>query len=99
MNATLITVDDRELLVIMPNGKAIDSRAAYESFHREWFAETDWTMKFTVERVVETPQLAYALTRYTYADPSGSKDRWLLLVFRNVGGAWKLTHDQNTPRD
>ena len=33
----LATVDDRELLVILPNGKTIDSHAAYVAFHREWF--------------------------------------------------------------
>lgn len=100
LEALLATVDDREVLVLLPNGKQIGSRAEFEAFHREWFAETDWSMKFHVEKVVETPELAYGLVTYTYTDPSGSKGRWLLLVFRRTaGGTWKLVHDQNTPRD
>lgn len=99
LEGLLATVDDRELFVILPNGKTVGSRAEYEAFHREWFAETDWSMRFTIEKVVETPELAYALTTYTYTDPSGSKARWLLLVFRLSNGAWKLVHDQNTPKD
>lgn len=99
LDALLATVDDRDVLVILPNGKTIGSRAELEAMHRAWFAETDWTMKLTVERVVETAELGYALTTYTYTDPQGTRSRWLLLVFRRTNGAWKLIHDQNTARD
>lgn len=96
--ALLASVAD-DVLVILPNGKTLASRAAFESFHREWFAETDWSMTFHIEQVVETSELAYGLVTYTYTDPSGSKQRWLVLVFRRTGATWRLVHDQNTPKD
>lgn len=96
------TVSDGDFMLILPNGKVIGSRAEYEAMHREWFAERGWTIKFRVEKTVETPELAYAVATYDYEESSSGgaatrKRRYLQLVFRKYETGWKLVHDQNTP--
>jgi ketosteroid isomerase-like protein len=101
--ATLMgTVSDRELMLILPNGKVVGSPAAFEALHREWFADPNWTIKFHVEKTVETAELSYAIATYDYEErpPGGApvrKRRYLQLVFRKYDAGWKLVHDQNTP--
>jgi ketosteroid isomerase-like protein len=90
-----------ELILIFPNGSMTRKKAEYLSFHREWFAETTWSMEFTPEWTRVSGQTAQALlrTRYqdTAADNSAIDNRSLLLMtFELQDGAWRLVTDQNT---
>ena len=90
-----------ELILIFPNGSITRSKAEYLAFHREWFAETSWTMTFTTEWTRVSGETAQALlsTRYrdTTADGAAIDNRGLLLMtFELQDGAWRLVTDQNT---
>jgi uncharacterized protein (TIGR02246 family) len=94
------TVAD-DAVVILPNGKVVAGRDAIEAFHRDWFADPDWSFEAAVERTVETPGMALAVTRVHYrdVDPGGApyeRTYHLGLVFVLRDGAWLLVHDQNT---
>jgi ketosteroid isomerase-like protein len=103
--ATLMgTVSDRDFMLILANGKVVGSRGEFEAMHRGWFSEQDWTIKFHVEKTVETAELAYAVATYDYEERlkgglQTRKRRYLQLVFRKYDDGWKLVHDQNTPLD
>lgn len=90
-----------ELILIFPNGSMTRTKAEYLSFHREWFAETTWTMEFTPEWTRVSGHTAQALlsTRYRDRAQDGSAidNRGLLLMtFELQDGAWRLITDQNT---
>lgn len=90
-----------ELILIFPNGSVTPTKAEYLSFHREWFAETTWTMEFTPEWTRVSGATAQALLRTRYrdraADGSAIDNRGLLLMtFELQDGAWRLVTDQNT---
>lgn len=97
--AHTITSGDR-LLLIFPDGRITFTRAEYLSFHREWFADTSWTMKF--ERIAADVSGSYghALYRTTYdgdgSGPGQPRSSYLTLGFRLEEGQWRLLHDQNT---
>lgn len=90
-----------ELILIFPNGSMTRTKTEFLSFHREWFAETSWSMEFTPEwtRVFGHTAQALVRTRYrdTAADGSAIDNRALLLLtFELQDGAWRLVADQNT---
>lgn len=97
---TTLTRGD-ELILIFPNGSMTRSKAEYLAFHREWFAETTWSMEFTPEWTRVSGHTAQALSRTRYrdtaADGSAIHNRGLLLMtFELQDGGWRLVTDQNT---
>lgn len=87
-----------DVRVIFPNGEVLDGKQAVVAFHRDWFADRDWTFEPEVigESVGETR--ATALVRYTYREDATAEPHrtWLALAFRLEKGGWRLYHDQNT---
>jgi hypothetical protein len=86
----------------MPDGEKLDTRRDYVELHRQWFATDDnGRFDFEIERTIETPSLAVALVRYTYASSGAGRERrstaWLTLTFALEEGEWRLVFDQNTP--
>ena len=96
---TLTNGDD--LIVIFPNGHALESTQAVIDFHQEWFGDDQWRFEPDVINIVEGKDMATALLKYQYRDtPDGApRSNWLVLVFKLEGGAWRLVHDQNTRID
>ncbi|MEZ5895096.1 MAG: nuclear transport factor 2 family protein [Parvularculaceae bacterium] len=93
---TLTSRDD--LMVIFPNGSAIETTQGVVDFHRDWFADDQWRMDPKVVKIIEGDDLSTALLKYDYRDTSDGEPRssWLVLVFKLEDGAWRLVHDQNT---
>jgi ketosteroid isomerase-like protein len=89
-----------ELTLILPNGKRTTTKAAFLEFHRTWFAETGWTMRFDIHTIVENGTTAIATVQTRYDEPNATKpywsESWLTLTFRKERGEWRLFHDQNT---
>lgn len=92
---------DKDLKLIMPNGKLIESYENFVTFHEHWFVDEDWSLD--VERldlnVIGT--IGTCLSRVTYddLDEKGkpySMSYFLYLVFEQVDEQWFLIHDQNT---
>ena len=98
MEATITSQPDLDL--IFPNGKHTGTRAEFLSFHREWFADKNWSMSFERKRVTVGKDIAVALYRSGYTDTSKAvpetRYSWLNLSFRKEGRKWVLFHDQNT---
>lgn len=96
LDAYLATVHD-DVSIILPNGKLITGRKAVADFHKDWFADTDWTMQTEVvhEAKAENTTVVVVDVDYHDLDMEGrpySKQYLLSLVF--VDGL--LLHDQNT---
>ncbi len=92
-----ITTGER-LTLIFPDGTLYETRAEYVAFHKEWFADPNWTMTFEPIRTVESPGLATVLLRTTYEDdgPASRRQGFLALTFADGGDGWRLVMDQNT---
>lgn len=94
-----ITRDER-LVLIFPNGHATFTRTEYLEFHREWFGDGDWTMRFELRDHEVNGSYGYALYHTTYdhdgPGPQPESEGWLSLGFRLEDGGWRLVEDQNT---
>lgn len=88
------------LELYLPNGKRTATRREFVDFHRGWFREKGWTMRFERVSIRAGKDLASATVRTRYEDTVNGKlywsENWLTLTFRLEGGAWRLVHDQNT---
>lgn len=94
-----ITKGDR-LELILPNGKRMTTRAEFLAFHREFFADKGWSMRFERQSLIEGKDIAFATYRTYFSSSDDGKpvntSSWLTLTFRKEGGEWRLVHDQNT---
>lgn len=94
-----ITKGDR-LELILPNGKRMTTRAEFLAFHREFFADKGWSMRFERQSLIEGKDIAVATYRTYFSSSDDGKpvntSSWLTLTFRKEGGEWRLVHDQNT---
>ncbi|GAA3018478.1 nuclear transport factor 2 family protein [Streptosporangium longisporum] len=91
----------QDATLILPNGTLLTGKDEIAKFHREWFADQDWSMSSETVRVSETGDSAFALLAVAYndVDPEGApyrKTYHLTLVFARSDGRWLLVHDQNT---
>jgi uncharacterized protein (TIGR02246 family) len=91
-----------DVLVVLPTGTRFEGRAAVTEFHRDFFADPDWTQAMTEVRFVATDATVSALyeAEYRDVDPAGVPftSRFLVgLVFVRAGDGWLLLHDQCTP--
>lgn len=91
-----------DVLVVLPTGTRFEGRAAVEDFHRDFFADPDWSQAMTEVRLTVTESTASALYEAVYRDvgPDGTPilARFLVgLVFVLTDSGWLLLHDQCTP--
>ncbi len=91
-----------EVVLVLPTGTTLAGKAAVAGFHREFFADTDWTQELTEKAMTLGEHTASALYEadYTDVDAAGAPvhQRFLLgLVFTRAGDEWLLLHDQCTP--
>jgi uncharacterized protein (TIGR02246 family) len=95
------TVHD-DVLVVLPTGARLDGRAAVLDFHRDFFADPDWSQEMVEVRFVATDDTISTLHEATYRDIDGAGEpvlkRFLVgLVFTQKDTEWLLLHDQCTP--
>lgn len=91
-----------DVVVVLPTGRTLAGRAAVVEFHREFFADLDWTQDLTERSTTVGEHTARALyeAEYRDVDPAGAPihTRYLIgFVFARVGDEWLLLHDQRTP--
>lgn len=99
LESTLTSGDD--LVLILPNGTMTRTKAEFLAFHREWFAEPGWRMRFDPLMRRITRPFAQVLFRTRYEGPSAEgapivSRSYLTMTFRLERGSWRLVHDQNT---
>ena len=97
--STLSNSDD--LTIILPNGSMIQGFDAVVDFHRNWFADDDWSMNLELVKQWQTSDMGTAIYKVAYhdLDPDGTPYQLaylLTLIFANEGDEWRLVHDQNT---
>ncbi|WP_157729421.1 YybH family protein [Tumebacillus algifaecis] len=101
LTAFLSTVQKDNISLILPNGKFINDRQEFETFHQNWFSDPDWSMECEILKTVVTSEMSVALLNVLYKDldPQGQpyeKQYYLSLIFQQHDGNWLLVHDQNT---
>lgn len=89
-----------QLTLILPNGVQTATRQAYVDFHKQFFAEKTWTIRFEPVSRAVGPDFAVLTTKSLYQDvvdgkPYSSRS-WVTFTFRKESGHWRLIHDQNT---
>jgi ketosteroid isomerase-like protein len=97
LDALIKTITEGEhLTLIFPDGTTYSTRQEYLDFHREWFADTSWTMEMEPVSLLVRGDLGIALMRTTYTDQAGPRQALLSLTFSQEEGQWRLVFDQNT---
>lgn len=100
LEAYSATIHD-DVIVVLPNGKRLEGRQAVEGFHRDWFADLDWTQEMRQVSLVETAGTLVAIYEADYHDvdrdgaPIHARNV-VSLVFAKEPEGWLLVHDQNT---
>ncbi|MBU1377564.1 MAG: nuclear transport factor 2 family protein [Alphaproteobacteria bacterium] len=89
-----------ELTLILPNATRTTTRQAFIDFHKDFFADKTWTMRFEPVAKTVTGDMAVVSVRTRWDGQDEGKpvwsESWLTLVFRKDAGRWGLIHDQNT---
>lgn len=99
--AATITRGDT-LYLVLPNGKLIPNRSGVLDYHRHWFADTSWKMRFERLRTLVGQDSAVVFFHTIY-DGNGDDGKpmhsegYLTMTFRREAQGWALIHDQNTP--
>lgn len=98
--AATITRGDT-LYLVLPTGKLIPNRSGVLDYHRQWFADTSWRMRFERLRttVGEDSAIVFFHTIYDGNDDDGKpmhSEGYLTMIFRREAQGWALIHDQNT---
>lgn len=91
-----------DVTLILPTGARREGREAVTDFHRDFFADHDWTQDFRPVRTIATPGAVTAVYDVDYrdVDMAGApirKNFLVSLVFVRADGQWLLFHDQCTP--
>jgi uncharacterized protein (TIGR02246 family) len=88
-----------DITVVIPNGDRLRGAIEVAEFHREWFADRDWTYEVEHVDTVTTPVTATRFVNVTYRDSPGQQPRRFImgLTFVRYDGRWLLIHDQCTP--
>ena len=90
-----------DVTVVLPAGRILTGRDQVTEYHRGWFADPDWRMDTTEERIHVAGGTGLALYTVDYhdidADGAPTELRYRLsLVFTRGERGWLLLHDQNT---
>jgi uncharacterized protein (TIGR02246 family) len=91
-----------DVVVVLPTGRTLTGRADVVDFHREFFADPDWTQDLVERTTTVGEHVARALFEADYRDVDAAgapvHTRYLVgFVFVRVGAEWLLLHDQCTP--
>jgi ketosteroid isomerase-like protein len=98
LEATLTPGPD--LTLILPNATRTTTRQAFVDFHKGFFADKTWTMRFDPVAKTVAGDMAVVTFRTRWEGQDEGKpawgESWLTLVFRKEAGRWGLIYDQNT---
>jgi uncharacterized protein (TIGR02246 family) len=102
LRALADTVAEDGLVLVMSDGRLVQSTEEFLELHRAWFAMRNWNLDVKPVQVWETADLGVAVLRLDYReikpDRTGTRQESLLtLTFQRRGGRWLMVHDQNTP--
>jgi len=91
-----------DIVLVLPTGTTMVGKAAVVDFHREFFADPDWTQDLTERTTTVGEHTARVLFEADYRDVDAAgapvhKQYLVGLVFARVGDEWLLLHDQCTP--
>ncbi|TNJ32700.1 YybH family protein [Arenimonas terrae] len=86
------------LVLILPDGVRTDTREAYLRFHRAFFRDRSWRMRFEEVSRISTPSMTLVALKSSFrATPSSApRSSWLSMGFGCEAGQWRLVFDQNT---
>ena len=92
---------DDKLTIILPNGSTMRGINEIVDFHRNWFADNDWTLDLEPVHSWHSESAGCAMFNVTYNDLDSTGNPYqlfylLTLVFIKQDGQWLLVHDQNT---
>jgi hypothetical protein len=102
LKALADTLADEKLILIMSDGRLVQTTRQFLELHKGWFAMDNWNLDVKPVDVLETADLGVAVLRLDYreagADRTTTRQESLLtLVFQKRGGKWVMVLDQNTP--
>lgn len=94
--------DEEKFFFLTSEGKLIDSRASYYTFHKDWFKQTEWEMPVDLLEVQEGKEYGYttAIFHYRRKMPDGGLyvlDSYFTLIFHREDEMWKVVADVCTP--
>ena len=102
LKALAETLPDDRLVLIMSNGRLVETRQEFLDLHRGWFESDTWRLEARPVSVRETADMGAAVLHLDYRDtlPGGEplhETSYLTLVFVRQGDRWVMALDQNTP--
>lgn len=97
----LSTVSQKNITVIFPNGKILNSFKDVSDFHKEWFSENNWTFDYEIVQKTVLQSTAIVVLKIKYCEKDENQNNKtinyiLSLIFAKENNQWKLIHDQNT---
>jgi ketosteroid isomerase-like protein len=98
LDALAATVAEKDLVLIMADGKLLRTTREFLDAHRTWFAMPGWTLQARELELLESTDLGVAVFELDYREPPAIHSRsYLTLVFQKQQGRWRMVQDQNTP--
>jgi uncharacterized protein (TIGR02246 family) len=102
LKALADTVAEDGLVLVMSDGRLVQSTEEFLELHRGWFAMKNWNLDVKPVQVWESADLGVAVLRLDYReikpDRTGTRQESLLtLTFQKRGDKWVMVQDQNTP--
>ena len=90
-----------DLTAILSDGAVIDSSQEYLEFHKEWFAEKDWTITFDPVFTEESSEMGYAIIETEYFDKEEDGSPFAIeilktVIMRKQENGWSIVHSQQT---
>ena len=84
------------------SGRITKTRQAYLDFHATWFENTNWTIAFELDELVQKDDFGYAMTLFTCQESRENDKKMTLvsyatLIFHLEDGAFHLIADACTP--
>lgn len=98
LEALADTVSEKDLTLVMADGRLESTTAAFLAAHRGWFAMPGWTLETRQVQAYESPEIGVAVLHLEYREPAASpQESYLTLVFQRRDDKWRMILDQNTP--
>ena len=87
LQALADTVAPERLVLIMADGKLVQSTREFLEAHRGWFAMANWTLHTEAIEMYEAAELGVAVLRLDYREPPNVRsESYLTLVFQRRDG-------------
>jgi len=89
------------LHMVFPDGEMLTHIDSIAQFHKDWFAQDNWTFEYQIIKQDQVGDLAYAFLDIDYRKQKEGEDPlhlnfYLNVIFKYIDGEWLLVHDQNT---